>query len=374
MRIGEGISGQVAQTARPLYIPDTELDPRFIVFDPEVRSLFVVPLIHKGEVIGTLNVDDNEQDAFSGDVGRLLTIAGAQAASAIVNAQLYHDLSERAQRLAQAHRELQESDQLKSEFVQNTSHELRTPLTFVKAYVELLLSDTLDPLTARQRSSLQIIADWTDRLVQLVDNVLTIQEVERGELDFELLDLADLVQTCVQSAQAIASQSGLSLAQEWPHDVYPVWGDRARLEQVFVNLIGNALKFSPSGGTVRVRLRNGGGTDGRPPCVQADVIDEGIGIAPDQLTKIFGRFYQVDGSSTRRFGGTGLGLAIVQETVKAHGGTITVTSEMGAGSTFSLSLPAAVDGIEPRTKPGSRRGRQETCTSVAQTGGAQDDE
>lgn len=335
MRIGEGISGQVAQHAQPLYIPDTRLDPDFIVFDPAVRSLFVVPLIHKGQVIGTLNVDDDKPDAFSGDVGRLLTIAGAQAAAAITNAQLYKDVQERAQKLAQAHRELQESDRLKSEFIQNTSHELRTPLTFIKAYVELLLDDTLDPLTDRQRESLQIVSDWTNSLVQLVDGILTIQQVERGELDFGPVDLAEVAQACLQSAQAKARQAKLSLTQEWPLDLYPVRGDRARLEQVFVNLIGNAIKFSPPGGTITVRLRNGDGY------VHADVIDEGIGIAPDQLTKIFGRFYQIDGSSTRRFGGTGLGLAIVQETVKAHGGTIIVDSKIGVGSTFSFTLPIA---------------------------------
>jgi signal transduction histidine kinase len=356
MRIGEGISGRVALNAQPVYIPDTRADPDFIVFDPIVRSLFVVPLIHKGEVIGTLNVDDDKQDAFSGDVGRLLTIAGAQAAAAIVNAQLYRDLRERAQTLAEAHRELQESDRLKSEFIQNTSHELRTPLTFIKAYVELLLDDTLDPLTDRQRQSLQIIADWTGSLTQLVDNILTIHQVERGELDFERVDLAEIAQMCLQSAQATASQSGLSLAQEWPLDLYPVWGDRARLEQVFVNLIGNALKFSPNGGRITVRLQNTqetvsvGGSTTSHRYVRAEVIDEGIGIAPEQLTKIFGRFYQVDGSSTRRFGGTGLGLAIVQDTIQAHGGAISVDSQVGIGSTFSFTVPAISDETEPHAK------------------------
>jgi signal transduction histidine kinase len=360
MRMGEGISGKVAQDANPLYIPDARLEPDFIVFDPAVRSLFVVPLIHKGEVIGTLNVDDDKPDAFSGDVGRLLTIAGAQAAAAIANARLYKDLQERAQRLAQAHRELQESDRLKSEFVQNTSHELRTPLTFVKAYVELLLGGTLGALTDRQRASLQIVADWTDKLVRLVDNILTIQAVERGELNFAPVDLTEVVHSAVQSAAATAHQAGLTLAEELEPDLHPVWGDRARLEQVLVNLIGNACKFALpptaprrrdvgqqavnpgcAGGTITVRLRNSERADAEGPYVRVEVIDEGIGITPDQLTRIFGRFYQVDGSSTRRFGGTGLGLAIVKEIVEAHGGTVSVNSEVGVGSVFSFTVPTA---------------------------------
>ena len=354
MRIGEGISGRVAQDARPIYIPDARLEPGFIVFDPAVRSLFVVPLIHKGEVIGTLNVDDDKADAFSGDVGRLLTIAGAQAAAAIANAQLYHDLQERAEKLAQAHCELEESDRLKSEFVQNTSHELRTPLTFIKAYVELLLEGALGRLTDQQQISLRVVAQWTNRLVKLVDNTLAIQAIERGELSFAPVDLTAVARSAVESARVIARQSGLTLIEDWA-DVPPVWGDRARLEQVLINLIGNACKFSPNGGTITVRIRHADLAEADPSSgtlengprsqVRVQVIDEGIGIAPDQLTKIFERFYQVDGSSTRRFGGTGLGLAIVQETIQAHGGTIAVDSQVGVGSRFTFTLP----GISPAT-------------------------
>jgi signal transduction histidine kinase len=350
MRVGKGISGKAAQEARSLYIPDTRLDPYFIVFDPNVRSLLVVPLIHKGEVIGTLNVDDTEPDAFPGDVGRLLSIAGAQVAAAIVNAGLYQDLKERAERLAQAHRELQESERLKTEFVQNMSHELRTPLTFVKAYVEILQARTLGPLTKPQEESLQIVADWTDKLVHLVDSLLTIQQIERQELEFAPLDLAAIARASIDSAQAKAGQSSIKFSVEIAPDLPPVWGDRTHLEQVFVNLIGNAIKFSPQGGTITVRLSPDAdaapstrGVSAQGLSVRVDVIDQGIGIAPDQQARIFGRFYQVDGSSTRRFGGTGLGLAIVKETVEAHGGRVSVQSEPGAGSHFSFTVPISTE-------------------------------
>jgi signal transduction histidine kinase len=366
MRMGEGISGQVAQDAKPLYIPDATLEPNFIVFDPAVRSLFVVPLIHKGEVIGTLNVDDVKPNAFSGDVGRLLTIAGAQAAAAIANAQLYKDLQERADKLAQAHRELQESDRLKSEFVQNTSHELRTPLTFIKAYVELLLNGDLGRLTDQQQISLRVVAEWTNKLVQLVDSTLAIQAIERGDLEFGPIDLAAVARSAIQSASAVAQQTGLSLATDLSPDLAPVWGDRLRLEQVFVNLIGNACKFSPDGGTITVRLQNATCANAEhipePSSshprrwVRADVIDQGIGIAPDQLTRIFERFYQIDGSSRRRFGGTGLGLAIVQEIIQAHGGTIAVDSQVGVGSRFSFTVPTAAGASNSGTVSPPREG------------------
>jgi PAS domain S-box-containing protein len=335
MRIGEGISGQVAQTARSVYIPDTQRDPGFLMFDPAVRSLLVVPLIFKGQVIGTLNVDDDKPNVFSQDVTRLLSIAAAQAAAAIQTAKLYTELKERAERLTQAHRELQESDRLRTQFVQNMSHELRTPLTFVRGYVDLLLEGTLGPLNDRQSQSLQIVADRTRKVIDLVNDILSLQLVERGELNFATVSLAEIAHACVQSAHATAKEEGLALVEEFELDLPLVWGDRSRLDQVFANLIQNAIKFSPDGGTITVRLCS------EPEGVRVDVTDQGIGIPEDQLTRIFERFYQVDGSSKRRFGGTGLGLTIVQEIVQAHGGTIGVQSRLDEGSTFSFTIPFA---------------------------------
>lgn len=335
LRMGEGISGQAAQEVRTIYIRDTRQEPRFVVFDPAVRSLMVVPLIYKGEVIGTLNVDDHRPDAFTHDMTRMLTIAGSQVSAAIQNAKLYAGLKERAEGLAQAHKELQESDRLQSEFVQNVSHELRTPLTFVKAYVELLLDETLGPLPDQQRESLQVVSDRTDQVTDLVSDILSLQQIERGELQFSALSIDEIACASIRGAQAKARQAGLSLVRECDPDLRLVWGDRARLERVFDNLIGNAVKFSPDGGTITVRLSNEGAM------IRVEVLDEGIGIAQEEQTKIFDRFYQVDGSSKRRFSGAGLGLAIVKEIVEAHRGTLHVTSQLGVGSKFSFAIPVA---------------------------------
>jgi signal transduction histidine kinase len=337
LRVGEGIAGRVALTGQPIYIADTHRDPDFVVFDPAVRSILVVPLVHKGQVIGTLNVDDDKPDAFTPDTVRILSIAGAQAAVAIENARLFEELRERAERLARAHRELQESDRLRTEFVQNISHELRTPLTFVRGYVELLLDGTLGWLTQQQRESLQIVSERTARVTQLVDDILTLQQVERGDLDLAPVLLQRIAHAEVRSARAMAQKEGLTLVEDYAPDLKLALGDHERLGQVFGNLIGNAIKFTPDGGTITVRLANDGES------VRADVIDEGIGIAQDNLTRIFERFYQVDGSSKRRYRGTGLGLAIVKEIIDAHGGTITVSSEIGSGSTFSFTVPVAAE-------------------------------
>jgi signal transduction histidine kinase len=337
MRLGEGIAGRVAQTAQPIYIPDAHEDPNFIFFDPALRSILTVPLVYKGEVIGTLNVDDNKPNAFSEKMEQFLSFAAAQAAVAIVNARLYEALEERAERLTRAYRELQESDRLRSEFVQNMSHELRTPLTFVKGYVELFLAGALGELTDTQRDRMQIVAGRTDRVIQLVNEILVLQQVERGDLILSVISLEEIAHSEVRSARAVAEQEGLTLIEDYELGLKPVLGDRERLDRVFANLIQNAIKFTPDGGSITVCLRNDG------DFVRADVIDQGIGIAEDQLERIFERFYQVDGSSKRRFGGTGLGLAIVKEIIDAHGGEITVSSEVGIGSTFSFGIPAATE-------------------------------
>jgi signal transduction histidine kinase len=230
---------------------------------------------------------------------------------------------------------LQESDRLRSEFVQNMSHELRTPLTFVKGYVELFLTGALGELTTTQHDRMQIVAERTDRVIQLVNEILALQQVERGDLSIAPLSLEEIAHSEVRSARAVAEQEGLTLIEDYEPDLKSALGDGERLGRVFANLIQNAIKFTPQEGSITVRLRNDGSF------VRADVIDQGIGIAEDQLDRIFERFYQVDGSSKRRFGGTGLGLAIVKEIIDAHGGEITVSSEVGVGSTFSFTVPAA---------------------------------
>jgi signal transduction histidine kinase len=335
MRLGEGIAGKVAKEAKPRYIPDTFVDPDFITFDPSVRSLLVVPLMVAGRVIGTLNVDDSKPYAFSSDEGRLLSIAAAQVAVQIDNARLYNDLKERADKLAQAYEELQEASRLKSEFVQNVSHELRTPLTFVKAYVDLFLENTLGPLSDRQREKLEIVSNRTDSIVQLVDDIFSLQKLERDQLKLVPLSIERVARVSLQGAEMKARAGGLELVEDFEPGLPQVMGDQIRLNQVFDNLIHNAIKFSPDGGTITVRIRR----NDRYAYVQ--VIDPGIGIPKDKQDKIFERFYQVDGSSKRRFGGTGLGLAIVKEIVQAHSGTVTVESDVGQGSAFGFSIPFA---------------------------------
>ena len=333
LRVGEGISGKVVAERRPIYIPDARREPSFVVFDPEVRSLLVVPLVTKDRVIGTLSIDDSKVDAFTPDSERLLSIAAAQAAVAIENARLFESVKQKAEELTRAYMELKEIDRLKDEFVQNLSHELRTPLTFIRGYVELLLEDAMGELNEEQRSALQIVAEKSESLTRLVSDILSLQRVEPATLSLAPMSLAEAARKAMAGARVAATRSGVVLREEIPSDLPLVLGDQGRLIQVFDNLLSNAIKFSPLGGVITVRLKEAG------EWVQAEVSDTGIGIPADKLDRIFDRFYQVDGSTTRRFGGSGLGLAIVKQIVEAHGGRVWVESELGKGSTFYFTVP-----------------------------------
>ncbi|HKZ85617.1 MAG TPA: GAF domain-containing protein [Anaerolineae bacterium] len=333
LKLGEGISGKVASTARSIYVPDTLAEENFIFFDPVVRSLLCVPLTIKDRVIGTLTVDQSVADAFTEGDERLLTIAAAQAAVAIENAQLYEELKERARKLEHAYRELQEADRLKDELVQNVSHELRTPLTFVKGYVELLLEEDMGPINERQRESLAIVAEKASQVTRLVSDIIFLEQIERESLQLGDVQMVEVAQLALQGCEVTTAAAGIRLRLEVEPDLPTIRADRDRLNQVFDNLLANAIKFSPSGGVITV------GVYREMDAILVTVADTGIGIPRDRLHRVFERFYQVDGSSTRRFGGAGVGLAIVKRIVEAHGGRIWVESEPGKGTTFYFTLP-----------------------------------
>jgi GAF domain-containing protein len=298
-----------------------------------IRSLLVVPLITKNTLIGTLTIDDEAPEAFGMNEGRLLTIAAAQVSVAIENARLLRNLHDRALQLEQALEELRELHRLKTEFLQNVSHELRTPLTFIKSYVQLILEGAMGEINPDLHGPLGIIDQRTDAMIRLVNDVISLEQMDMGKYEFQPVSLVEVATRAVQGAAMAAKKSNINLELELSDDLPLLHADPGRLGQVFDNLLGNAIKFSPAGKTIKVRVMRDGAF------ARADVEDQGIGIPADKLDQIFDRFYQVDGSTTRRYAGTGLGLAIVKSIVESHGGQIIVESALGAGSTFSFILP-----------------------------------
>jgi signal transduction histidine kinase len=220
------------------------------------------------------------------------------------------------------------------------SHELRTPLTSVIGYSEMMLEGLGGPLTAEQREYLQIIMDKGESLLGLITSILDISKIEAGRVKLVVsdVDVNSLMRDAVATVTPHARKKGLRVAWQ-PSKLPAVQCDREKVRQALINLVSNAVKFTPSGGSVTVDARSDG--DDR---VAISVTDTGIGIAPQNVGRVFEVFFQVDGSTTREFGGAGLGLAIVKSYVEAHAGTVKVASTPGVGTTFVLSLPVMASG------------------------------
>ena len=331
------ILGLVYQTGEPLLVLDVERSPYYFKAAPGIRSELAVPVRVGDEVIAVLNAESPHLGAFSEEDLRLFSAVAAQLGVVLKNARLYQALQERTNELSQAYEELKELDRLRTQLVQNVGHELRTPLSLIQGYVELLLQGDLGPILDSQRAALQIIREHTATLTRLIYNLTMLQAVPRETLALAPVSVVEVVQHALAEFRRPAGRAGIVFREELPAGLPPVLGDRERLGLVFSHLIDNAIKFSPNGGTVTIRAW------ADESQVYVSITDEGIGIAPEHLGRVFERFYQVDGSTTRRFGGMGIGLALALEVVEAHGGTVEVKSEPGKGSTFTVVLPQAED-------------------------------
>lgn len=237
------------------------------------------------------------------------------------------------------------ASRLKSEFLSTVSHELRTPMNAIIGYTHLLLDGTSGELTPVQESDIRQIADGADRLLALIDDVLDISRIEAGRLPviLEPTSVEAAVADVLADLAPLAADKGLSLSAAMPGDLPSVLADPARLRQILLNLLGNAIKFTDRG-AVTVSA------DVVADCVDIAVADTGIGISPEALRHVFDEFRQADASTTRRFGGAGLGLTIARNLAEMQGGSIRVESEVGRGSTFTLSMPvAAANAIAPRS-------------------------
>jgi PAS domain S-box-containing protein len=230
---------------------------------------------------------------------------------------------------------LRELDQLKADFLNAASHELRTPLTSIKGYAEFLEDGVGGPLTDDQREHVRQIQAGTQRLGRIVDDMLDFARLEAGVFQLQPLrmDLARVVTAEVASLRPLALEKQVTLELCEPARALVATADPTRVGQVLLNLVGNAIKFTPAGGHVAVEM---GSRDGH---VRVEVRDNGIGIPPECHERVFEKFYQVNPSSTREHGGAGLGLAISKALVEAHGGQIGLDSTPGQGSTFWFTLP-----------------------------------
>jgi signal transduction histidine kinase len=333
--IADALFQEIVSAGRPLIIEDIQLSPNFHGWGGTgyVHGWMGIPLITRGQIIGCLTLDNRRIGAYGEREASLAQAFANQAAVALENARLFGETQYHARDLASALNQLRELDRLKSEFIQNVSHELRTPLAIIRGYAELLDGGELGDLQPIQREPMNIITRRVHTLNKMVDDLLAILETEGHTLVREPVDLGQMISNLLVDFHKAFELAHLCLVADVQAGVSPISGNPNHLRRMLDNLVGNALKFTPAGGRVCLSLRQ---VDSQ---VIVDVSDTGIGIPSDQLERIFERFYQVNGSSKRRYGGTGLGLALVKEIAEAHGGKVMVESVPDVGSCFQVSLP-----------------------------------
>ena len=335
---GHGLIGWVSQNSKSVRVDDVRKDPRFYRGIDQTTGLttlnvIAVPLLIARRVIGLLELIYKIEGKFDEEDLTVVETLAQSAAVTIENARLVRDLRVHALELEKAYAELKEADHLKSEMVQNVSHELRAPLTFILGYIELLMSNDFGQMTDDQQKAMDVVHRKCMLLNKIVNDIVTLQKLEIAGLNLQAVSLNTLLTQTLQAAQFSAQEAQQTLTTDMPsHDVQ-VAADEQRLSQVLDNLVNNAIKFSKPGGTITLRLRD------ERSFTRIEVQDMGIGVPADKLEKIFDRFYQADGSSTRRYGGVGLGLAICKSILTAHGGKIWAESETGKGSRFIFTLP-----------------------------------
>jgi len=293
-----------------------------------------------------VGTDDTETPINEGDE-ELITILANQLAQALENARLFdktwkaqqsleEKVAERTSELTSALKELQLVSKRKNDFISSVSHELRTPLTSIKGYAAILLAGKLGEMPAEIRQRLEKINKHSDELAHMVNELLDIARIESGRqiMKKENLDIKEVAEKVADMLGVQAKEKNISLSVNIPNNTF-VLADRQQIERVFINLVGNALKFTPEKGKVAISSQPAN------EAVQVDITDSGCGIPENALDAIFEEFYRVDNAVNEGVKGTGLGLSLVKHVVEAHEGKIWVKSKLGSGSTFSFTLPKA---------------------------------
>ncbi|MFI5694378.1 GAF domain-containing protein [Kribbella sp. NPDC051586] len=336
IHLDETLVGRAAKLGRPLAVPDlgeAELDPHLtVLYEAGWRSLVAVPLLQGGQIVGSLVVRRKQPGEFSAETLSLLEMFADQSTLALLNAQLYRELSQRSAELEVASRH-------KSEFLASMSHELRTPLNAVLGFSEVLLERMFGDLNERQEEYLRDINSSGRHLLELLNEILDLSKVEAGrmELEYTTFSLHQLLDNTASMLRERVFAHGIDLRVEVGPGIDDVYADKLRLKQVVLNLITNAVKFTDDGGSVLVRATRAG-TD-----IHIEVTDTGRGVPPEDRERIFESFQQ-GGRGPSQEEGTGLGLTLCRRIVELLGGRIWLDSEVGVGSTFGFSLRTRENG------------------------------
>jgi signal transduction histidine kinase len=362
MPVGEGLNSWVVEHHQPLLIGSVAEEQRYgvkaVKDSKPTESWLGVPMIARDRVIGVVSVESYRKGAFSQEDLILLTAIANQAAVAIENAHLYKDLEgltyaleqrvmERTNELRETNLRLMAADRSKNQFLANMSHELRTPLNSIIGFSSVLLESTRAIIAPRLYKFLENIHTAGNHLLELINDILDLSKIEAGKMELraDVFDLRETIAAVERVMKGFAAEAHVRIHARIDPDVPRVRLDEGRLKQILFNLLSNAVKFSPQGGPVDIEVSRilKGLSPISVDAVRIDVRDSGIGIAPDELQRIFHEFYQTEEGRRARRGGTGLGLSLTRNFVELHHGIIEVRSAPGEGSCFTLYLPVDYD-------------------------------
>jgi len=321
---GQGVAGWIAETGEPLLIKDISKDRRFMKRGGKYStdSLLSVPLKVQNKVIGVINVNNKTpKKVFAEeDLDMLKTVA---------------DLTAIIIESAQLQQELESKDRGRADFISNISHELRTPLASIKESVCLILDGLTGKTSEDQKRFLIMAKQNVDRLAHLLDEILDLAKAESkiSIMERSLFDIVEIAHLVTNSLRPLAKKKNITLKEKFSSDKINMWGDSGKIAEVITNLLGNAIKYNKKGGEIDIALEEKGTT------IKIEVSDTGIGIPKEELNKIFNRFYRIDKHAKTEVSGTGIGLSITRTIVEKHGGKILVSSRIGKGSKFTVTLP-----------------------------------
>jgi signal transduction histidine kinase len=331
------ISARAALERRTVHVPDIQVDPEYayaVRDERPIRTTLAVPMLRGDDLVGTITIYRLELKPFTDKQIALVETFADQAAIAIENVRLFDEIQDKSRQLAEA-------SERKSQFLASMSHELRTPLNAIIGLTEMMVTNAARFGTEKALEPLRRVNAAGSHLLSLINEILDLSKIEAGKLELnpESVNLAKLIDEVIGTAGQLAEKNQNRLIVEAQENLGSLTADSMRLKQILLNLLSNACKFTKDG-EVALRVRKV--ADGRE-WVELAVSDTGIGMTAEQQAKLFQDFTQADSLTARRYGGTGLGLAISRKLARMMGGDVTVASETGKGSVFTVRLPVGLE-------------------------------
>lgn len=329
-----GIVGRVVRTREPELIKNVTSDPDYYVDIPETRSLMAFPLISRDELVGVLNLETSREESFAPEAFEFVCLLAARIATAIENANLYTTTQRQLAELRVLYEQVTALEHFKTDMLRLASHDLRTPVNNIEGYLELIKLDS-HMLSVEHQDFIQAIRQQNERMAAIISDIMSLEKM-RGEMSMHPVDMCDMVAEVTAAYQAQAAQKNIVLTTDMDAGDITAHGDFAQLREALANLVNNALKYTPSGGAVRVSLCL------LETTIRLDVIDTGFGIPAELQDQLFLPFSRINQDETTHIDGTGLGLHLVKRIVERHNGTVHFKSTYGQGSTFGFELPLLV--------------------------------